>query len=74
MIGSIHIVPRGETWGVVREGDDGEITSYMTHDDALEVGRSIARQERAELVIHDPDGGVRGLDYYGNDSAHRDRH
>lgn len=72
MIGSIHIVPRGDTWGVVREGDDGDITSYMTHADALEIGRDIARQERAELVIHDSDGGVRGLDFYGSEPRMRD--
>lgn len=73
MIGSIHVVPRGETWGVLREGDDEEITSYMTHADAMQVGREIARAERAELVIHDFDGAVRGLDFYGSDWASRDR-
>jgi hypothetical protein len=74
MIGSIHIVPRGDTWGVLREGDDGDISSYMTHTDALEVGRAIARSERTELVIHDTDGGVRGVDFYGREPAHHDVH
>ena len=73
MIGSIHIVPRGETWGVLREGDDGEITSYMSEADALAVGRDIAKEERAELVIHDSNGAVRGLDFYGHDSSSRGR-
>ena len=54
MIGSIHIVPRGDLWGVVREGDDGDITSYMTRDDAVEVAREIAGQEHVELVMHEP--------------------
>lgn len=54
MIGSIHIVPRGDLWGVVREGDDGDITSYMSHDDAVEIAREIAEQEHADLVEHEP--------------------
>jgi hypothetical protein len=54
MIGSIHIVPRGDLWGVVREGDDGDITSYMPHDDAVRIAREIAEQEHAELVLHEP--------------------
>lgn len=53
MIGHIHVVPRGETWGVVREGDDGEITSYLSHDDALKVGQEIAQEEHTELVLHE---------------------
>jgi hypothetical protein len=54
MIGSIHIVPRGDLWGVVREGDDGDITSYMSHDDAVEIARELAEREHAELVEHRP--------------------
>ena len=55
MMGSIHIVPRGETWGVLREGDDGDIASYMSHDDAMQVAREIATQEHADLVLHEPE-------------------
>lgn len=54
MIGSIHIVPRGDTWGVLREGDDSDITSYMSRDDAVQIGREIAEEEHAELVLHAP--------------------
>jgi hypothetical protein len=72
MIGSIHIVPRGDTWGVLREGDDCEITSYMSEADALAVGRDIAKREHTELVIHDVHGAIRGLDFYGNDPSLRD--
>ena len=71
MIGSIHIVPRGDTWGVLREGDDSEILSFMSEADALAVGRDIAKEDCAELVIHDADGAIRGLDFYGLDSSAR---
>jgi hypothetical protein len=54
MIGSIHIVPRGDLWGVVREGDDGDITSYMEYDDAVQIARDIAGEEHATLVVHEP--------------------
>ena len=54
MIGTIHIVPRGDLWGVVREGDDGDITSYMSHHDAVELAQEIARQEHREIVLHEP--------------------
>ena len=54
MIGRIHIVPRGDLWGVVREGDDGDITSYMTHEDAVQVAREIAEQENAPLPQSQP--------------------
>ena len=72
MIGSIHIVPRGETWGVLREGDDSEILSFMSEADALAVGRDIAKEDCAELVIHDADGGIKGLDFYGLDTTSRE--
>ena len=65
MIGSIHIVPRGDLWGVVREGDDGDITSYMRHDDAVQIAREIAERDHAELVEHEPD--ARSLSHTGGD-------
>ena len=54
MLGSIHIVPRGDLWGVVREGDDGDITSYMSHDDAVQIALELAKHERADVVVHPP--------------------
>jgi Uncharacterized protein conserved in bacteria (DUF2188) len=55
MIGTIHIVPRGGLWGVVREGDDGEIVSYCSHHDAVQFAYELAGREHAELVFHEPD-------------------
>jgi hypothetical protein len=64
---NIHVVPKGSQWNVVREGSPTPLSSHRTQSAAEEAGRSVARQDRVELVTHRPDGTIRDRDSFGND-------
>lgn len=50
---NIHIVPRENGWGTLRQGG--------------QPGREMARQGQGELLIHGENGRIRVRDSYGND-------
>lgn len=62
-----HVVPDDHGWGVRGEGNDRLTSRHLTQGDAIDAARDIARNERAEVVIHGRDGKIRDKDSYGND-------
>jgi hypothetical protein len=52
----IHVVPRGGSWAVRREGANG-----------LAPARDPGRRDRVEVVEHGRDGRIRDSDSYGRD-------
>ncbi len=62
-----HVVPSDDGWGVRGEGNDRLTSRHQTQSDAIDAARDIARNERAEVVIHGRDGKIRDKDSYGND-------
>ncbi len=62
-----HVVPNDDSWGVRGEGNDRLTSRHQTQSDAIDAARDIARNERAEVVIHGRDGKIRDKDSYGND-------
>lgn len=71
-----HVVPspRGG-WSVRREGVDQISGHFDRKSDAMERGRTLAREHRSDLVEHGRDGRIRSNDSYGrNPSPPRDRH
>lgn len=62
-----HVVPRDGKWAVRKAGADRVTRSFDTQQEAIEVARGIARNQRTELYIHGVDGRIRERDSYGND-------
>jgi hypothetical protein len=63
----LHIVPRGNGWGVRRENAERDSAHTNTQREAAERAAEIARREGGEVIIHRPDGKIRDSDSYGND-------
>lgn len=64
---NIHIVPRGDNWGVLREGGGRVSGIYPTQSDAQDAAIPTARRDGVDIVIHRPNGQIRDRDSYGND-------
>lgn len=63
-----HVVPSGGKWKVVRSGAARASRVFDTQKDAVERATEIARNDRAELYIHGPDGRIRDRRSYGKDT------
>lgn len=62
-----HIVPHDRGWAV-RGAGSGRVTSvHPTQQAAIDAGRSIARNQASELLIHGRNGQIRARDSYGSD-------
>jgi len=62
-----HVVPRGNQWGLVREGAKRASSLHPTQRQAIQAGQKLARTGQTELVVHRPDGRIRDSDSYGKD-------
>lgn len=63
-----HIVPHRDGWAIKGEGNQRATSVHSTQRGAIDAAREIARNQKAELVIHRPDGRIRDKDSHGNDS------
>lgn len=62
-----HVVPNGNNWAVKGEGNNKNTRITQTQKEAINIARTIARNEQSELVIHGKNGQIRQKDSYGND-------
>jgi hypothetical protein len=62
-----HIVPRPDGWAIRGEGNSRDTAVYPTQTEAISAGRTIARNQSSELVIHDRHGRIRAKDSHGHD-------
>jgi len=62
-----HVVPHDGKWAVRGEGNDRATSVHATQRQAIEAAREVARNQRAELIIHGEDGKIRERDSYGHD-------
>jgi uncharacterized protein YdaT len=62
-----HVVPHGDGWGVKRSGSSRVTKKHNTQRDAIDHAKSIAENQKTEVVIHRRDGSIRDKDSYGND-------
>jgi len=63
-----HVVPRDGSWAVRGEGNSRDTSVHNTQGAAIDAARDIARNQKAEVVIHGRDGKIRDKDSYGPDS------
>ena len=62
-----HVVPHNGEWAVRGEGNSRVTSTHPTQANAIGAAREIAINQRAEVVIHRPNGQIRDKDSYGND-------
>lgn len=63
---NIHVISDGDRWSVVRENSEEVIDTKDRKEDAIDVGREVARTDGVELVIYNEDGSVDEKKYDGN--------
>ncbi|WP_414049210.1 DUF2188 domain-containing protein [Macrococcus animalis] len=63
-----HVVlnPNGG-WDVKGEGNTNATSHHDTQAKAIEAGKTIAKNQQSELVVHGQDGKIRQKDSFGND-------
>lgn len=62
-----HVVPHGDKWAVIGEGNERHTSIHTTQRDAIDAAREIARNQHSELFIHGQDGKIRERDSFGGD-------
>lgn len=62
-----HVVPHNGQWAVRGIGNSRVTKVCSTQREAQEIARSIARNQRSEVVIHRSNGQIRDRDSYGHD-------
>lgn len=63
-----HITPHPKGgWQVKGAGNSRATVRTATQKEAIDVGRSIARNQHSELLIHGKDGQIRAKDSHGHD-------
>lgn len=63
----VHVVPRDDGWAVEREGSSRASSLHSTQAEAEQAGRTTARKDETEFLLHGRDGRIRERDSYGND-------
>lgn len=66
MKNNVHVVPSDGGWDVKVEGV-GRTSHFSTQREAIQAGRSLARGNRSEHIVHGRDGRIRQRDSYGRD-------
>lgn len=64
-----HVVPHPQGWAVKGEGNRRATSIRKTQAKAIADAQQIARNQRAEVVIHRRNGQIRDSDSYGGDSC-----
>lgn len=63
-----HIVPHQDGWAVKGANNRRATSVHRTQTEAINAGRSIAINQKSELLIHNTEGRIRQKNSYGNDS------
>ncbi|MBS1887825.1 MAG: DUF2188 domain-containing protein [Actinobacteria bacterium] len=63
---NVHVVPSGGGWDVKVEGRKSA-RHFATQFEAMQEGRTMARNYRSEHIVHGRDGRIRQRDSYGRD-------
>lgn len=64
---NVHVTKRNDGWAVKTENSERAVKITETQKEAIDVGKSIAKNQQSELVIHGTDGKIREKNSYGND-------
>lgn len=62
-----HVVKNDDKWSVKGSGNSKATKNFTTQKEAIDHAKSIAQNQKSEVVIHGRDGKIRDKDSYGND-------
>lgn len=62
-----HVVPHTSGWAVKGAGNSQATRVHETQSQAITHARSIAQNQRSEMLIHGSNGQIRERNSYGND-------
>ncbi|MFH2101893.1 MAG: DUF2188 domain-containing protein [Chloroflexota bacterium] len=62
-----HVVTHDGNWAVRGEGNKRVTRIVNTQQEAIDIAREIAKNQKVEVVIHRRDGTIRDKDSYGHD-------
>ena len=62
-----HVVKHPEGWAVKGAGNSKATKVTETQKEAIDIARSIAKNQESELLIHGKNGRIRERDSHGND-------
>lgn len=62
-----HVTPHQDGWQVKGAGNQKATAVTDTQQQAIEIARQIALNQKSEVVIHRPNRQIRDKDSYGND-------
>ena len=61
------VVPRDDGWAVRGEGNSRDSSHHGTQQEAIDVAREIAQNQKSELFIQNQQGRIRERNSYGHD-------
>lgn len=61
------VVKRDSGWAVVGEGNSRATAVTRTQKEARDIARSIAKNQKSEVIVQNREGKIRSKDSYGND-------
>lgn len=64
-----HVIPTGDRWAVRRGGASRSSRVFDTQREAIAAARDIARNQGADLFIHDLNGRIREHESFGKPSV-----
>lgn len=64
---NVHVVPHKDGWAVKRAGAERASSVHETKYAALQAGRTNAKADHVDLVIHNRDGQIADSDSFGRD-------
>ena len=62
-----HVVPHESEWAIRGAGNSRVTRITSTQSEAINIARTISRNQRSELLIHGRNGRIRARDSHGND-------
>ena len=62
-----HVVPHNGSWAVRGAGNERVTRTTATQSQAQQIARAIAINQKSEVIVHRPNGQIRGRNSYGND-------
>lgn len=64
----VHVVPHNEGWAIKTSGSERAYKVVDTQHQAINIGKSVAKNNATELLIHGENGKIREKNSYGPDS------
>lgn len=62
-----HITVHPDGWQVIGAGNSKATAVTNTQQEAIEIGKTIAKNQQSELLIHGKNGQIREKNSYGDD-------